>query len=76
MGSNATNFELKPGFILAKFYKGIGKSGVFISYAIWESPKHFKNTTDKILGPDLHLVISKFPDNFAFFTFIQKNCCS
>ena len=58
---NATNFKRQPGFISAQLHKGIAKSSVFISYAVWESPKHVKNAADKVLGPDLQLVISKFP---------------
>jgi len=69
---NATNFKREPGFISAQLHKGIGKSTVFISYAVWESPKHVKNAADKVLGPDLELVISKFPDSLVHSSHLFK----
>jgi quinol monooxygenase YgiN len=69
---NATNFKREPGFISTQLHKGTGNSSVFISYAVWESPKHVKNAADKVLGPDLQLVISKFPDSLVHSSHLFK----
>jgi quinol monooxygenase YgiN len=46
---DATNFKQHPGFISAQMHKGIGKSCVFINYAVWESLEQYKNAVNKIL---------------------------
>jgi heme-degrading monooxygenase HmoA len=48
-GEDATNFKQQPGFISAQLHKGIGKSSVFINYAVWESMEHYKKAVNKIL---------------------------
>ena len=48
-GEDATNFKQQPGFISAQLHKGIGKSSVFINYAVWESMEHYKKAINKIL---------------------------
>ena len=48
-GEDATNFKQQPGFISTQLHKGIGKSSVFINYAVWESMEHYKNAINKIL---------------------------
>jgi quinol monooxygenase YgiN len=49
---DATQFKNQAGFISAQLHKGIGKSTVFINYAVWESLSHFKNAVDNVMGPD------------------------
>ena len=46
---DATNFKQQPGFISAQLHKGIGKSSVFINYAVWVSMEHYKKAVNKIL---------------------------
>ena len=46
---DATNFKQQPGFISTQLHKGIGKSSVFINYAVWESIEHYKKAINKIL---------------------------
>jgi heme-degrading monooxygenase HmoA len=46
---DATNFKQQPGFISTQLYKGIGKSSVFINYAVWESIEHYKKAINKLL---------------------------
>ena len=46
---DATNFKQQPGFISTQLHKGIGKSSVFINYAVWESIEHYKEAVNKIL---------------------------
>jgi heme-degrading monooxygenase HmoA len=48
-GEDATNFKQQPGFISAQLHKGIGKSSVFINYAVWESTEHYKKAINKML---------------------------
>jgi heme-degrading monooxygenase HmoA len=46
---DATNFKQQPGFISTQLHKGIGKSSVFINYAVWESIEHYKKAINKLL---------------------------
>jgi heme-degrading monooxygenase HmoA len=48
-GADAINFKKQPGFISAQLHKGIGKSSVFINYAVWESLEHYKAVINKRL---------------------------
>jgi quinol monooxygenase YgiN len=52
-------FKEQPGFISTQLYKGIGGSGTFIIYAIWESAKHFKRAVNRVMDPQDRL--SAFP---------------
>ena len=47
-GEDATNFKQQPILISTQLHKGIGKSSVFINYAVWESMEHYKNAINKI----------------------------
>jgi heme-degrading monooxygenase HmoA len=40
--ADAEFFKRQPGFISAQLHRGIGGSGVFLNYAIWESTEQFK----------------------------------
>jgi heme-degrading monooxygenase HmoA len=40
--ADAAYFKQQPGFISAQLHRGIGGSGVFINYAVWESAEHFR----------------------------------
>jgi len=46
---DASRFKQQIGFISAQMHKGIGKSSVFINYAIWESVEHYKNAVNKVI---------------------------
>jgi heme-degrading monooxygenase HmoA len=46
---DAARFKQQPGFISTQLHKGIGKSSVFINYAVWESMEHYKKAVNKIL---------------------------
>jgi heme-degrading monooxygenase HmoA len=48
-GEDAINFKKQPGFISVQLHKGIGKSSVFINYAVWESLEHYKAVINKRL---------------------------
>jgi quinol monooxygenase YgiN len=38
-------FFKKPGFVSAQLHRGIGGSGVFINYAVWQSVELYKRAT-------------------------------
>lgn len=46
---DAARFKQEPGFISTQLHRGIGKSSVFINYAVWESMEHYKKAVNKIL---------------------------
>jgi quinol monooxygenase YgiN len=55
---DATYFKSQPGFISAQLHRGIGGSGVFVNYAVWESTPLFKKALSKI---DLQELLSDYP---------------
>jgi quinol monooxygenase YgiN len=54
----AAYFKSQPGFISAQLHRGIGGSGIFVNYAIWESAAHLKKALNNI---DLQDILSKYP---------------
>lgn len=59
-------FKQQPGFISTQLHKGIGKSCVFINYAVWESVELYKNALDKVMGSDkIQSRLSKYPDTLV-----------
>ena len=62
---DATKFKNQTGFISAQLHKGIGKSTVFINYAVWESLKHFKNAVDNVMDPDPQSRLNKYPKSLV-----------
>ena len=62
---DATKFKDQPGLISAQLHQGMGKSTVFINYAVWESLNHFKNAVDKVMGPDPQSQLSKYPESLV-----------
>jgi quinol monooxygenase YgiN len=62
----AIRFKQQPGFISTQLHKGIGKSCVFINYAVWESVELYKNALDKVMGSDkIQSRLSKYPDSLV-----------
>ena len=55
---DATYFKSQPGLISAQLHRGIGGSGVFINYAIWESTARFKKAVYNI---DFQTRLSNYP---------------
>ena len=60
---DATKFKEQPRLVSAQLHKGIGKSGVFINYAVWESLKHYKDAFNKVVGSNMQSLLSKYPDS-------------
>jgi len=50
--SEAEKFKEQPGFISTQLHKGIGGSGTFVNYAVWETAAHFKNAVNKVMDPN------------------------
>jgi quinol monooxygenase YgiN len=55
---DAAYFKSQPGFISAQLHRGIGGSGVFVNYAIWESTTHLKKALNNI---DIQTRLSEYP---------------
>ena len=49
--AEAEKFKEQPGFISTQLHHGIGGSGTFINYAVWESASHFKRAVGKVMDP-------------------------
>ena len=47
----AEKFKEQPGFISTQLHKGIGESGTFINYAVWESATQFKVAVNVVMNP-------------------------
>ena len=62
----AHRFKQQPGFISTQLHKGIGKSSVFLNYAVWESLEQYKNALDNVVGSDMiQSQLSKYPDSLV-----------
>jgi quinol monooxygenase YgiN len=57
-GDDAAYFKSQPGFISAQLHQGIGGSGVFVNYAVWESTAQLKKALNNI---DLQAILSDYP---------------
>ena len=55
---DAEYFKSQPGFISSQLHRGIGGSGIFVNYAVWESTVHLKKALNNI---DLEAILSKCP---------------
>jgi quinol monooxygenase YgiN len=56
--ADAAIFKQQPGFISAQLHRGIGGSGTFLNYAIWESTAQLKKAVNNI---DIQARLSKYP---------------
>ena len=56
--ADVTYFKSQPGLISAQLHKGIGGSGTFINYAVWESTAQLKKAVN---NTDLQGRLSKYP---------------
>src|ERR671910_1704464 len=48
----AEKFKEQPGFISTQLHKGIGGSGTFVNYAVWQSAAHFKKAVNNVMNPN------------------------
>lgn len=56
--ADATYFKSQPGLISAQLHRGIGGSGIFINYAIWESAAQLKKAVN---NTDFQTRLSRYP---------------
>ena len=56
--ADAAYFKSQPGLISSQLHKGIGASGTFINYAVWESTAEFKKAVNKT---DFRTRLSNYP---------------
>ncbi|MGE0242606.1 MAG: antibiotic biosynthesis monooxygenase [Nitrososphaeraceae archaeon] len=60
---DANRFIQQPGFISTQLHKGIGKSSVFINYAVWDSIENYKKAVNKIIfNPQSQSPLLKYDD--------------
>jgi len=59
--NEAEKFKEQPGFISTQLHQGIGGSGTFVNYAVWESAAHFKRAVTKVMDPQNRM--SAYPPN-------------
>jgi quinol monooxygenase YgiN len=58
---DAKGFKQQRGFISTQMHKGVGKSSVFINYAVWDSIEHYQEAVKKIIfSSDTPLPILKY----------------
>jgi quinol monooxygenase YgiN len=67
----AEKFKEQPGFISTQLHKGIGKSGTFVNYAVWESAAQFKEAVRKVMDPQDRLSAYP-PSTIASPTYLRK----
>ena len=56
--ADAAYFKSQPGLISTQLHKGIGASGTFINYAVWESTAQLKKAVN---NTDLQTRLAKYP---------------
>jgi heme-degrading monooxygenase HmoA len=66
---DATYFKSQPGLISAQLHKGIGGSGIFLNYAIWESTAQLKKA---VSNTDFQTRLSKYPASTTISPYIFK----
>jgi heme-degrading monooxygenase HmoA len=49
--AEAGKFKEQPGFISTQLHRGIGGSGIFVNYAVWESAAQFKKAVNSVMDP-------------------------
>ena len=62
---DATKFKNQSGFVSAQLHKGVGKSHVFINYAVWQSLEHYQKAVDNVIVRDFQSALSKYPKNLV-----------
>lgn len=55
---DAAFFKQQPGFISAQLHRGIGDSGVFLNYAVWESVSAFRAAFEH---PEFRRRLAQYP---------------
>ena len=58
--NDAGHMKAQPGFISTQLHRGIGGSGVFLNYAIWQSVSHFRAA---FTNPEFQSKLGNYPAN-------------
>ena len=67
--SDALYFKSQPGLISTQLHKGIGGSGTYVNYAIWESTAALRKAVSNV---DMQERLSKYPDSTIVSPYIFK----
>lgn len=59
---DAAFMKRQPGFISTQLHRGIGGSGVFLNYAVWESVEAFRAAFSQ---PEFQEALGKYPENIV-----------
>jgi quinol monooxygenase YgiN len=66
---DATYYKSQPGFISAQLHRGIGGSGTFVIYAVWESTALLNQALSNV---DLKELLSDYPTRAVAYPHIFK----
>jgi heme-degrading monooxygenase HmoA len=58
--ADANIMKRQPGFISTQLHRGIGRSTVFLNYAVWESAAHFKRAFG---NPEFQSKLKDYPSS-------------
>ena len=67
--SDALYFKSQPGLISTQLHRGIGGSGRYVNYAIWESTTALRKATSNV---DMQERLSKYPGSTIVSPYIFK----
>ncbi len=56
--ADAAVMKRQPGFISTQLHRGIGGSGVFLNYAVWESVEQFRQA---FANPEFRAGLARYP---------------
>ena len=57
---DAAFFKRQPGFMWTQLHRGIGDSGVFLNYAVWESLDAFRTALGQ---PEFRSRLAQYPES-------------
>lgn len=57
---DANSFKAQPGFISTQLHRGIGGSGTFMDYAVWQSVAAFRAA---FTSPEFQTKLAAYPDH-------------
>lgn len=58
--ADAAIMKRQPGFISTQLHRGVGGSGVFLNYAVWESVAHFRTA---FANPEFQARLADYPES-------------
>jgi heme-degrading monooxygenase HmoA len=58
--ADAAIMKRQPGFISTQLHRGVGGSGAFLNYAVWESVAHFRAA---FMNPEFRARLGEYPES-------------